>query len=35
VKVLADGQLSAIVMESNTDLGGDNAMTYSGFAGIP
>ena len=35
VKVVADGQLSAIVMELNTDLGGDNAMTYSGFAGGP
>jgi hypothetical protein len=35
VKVVADGQLAAIVMELNTELGGDNAMTYSGFPGTP
>ena len=35
VKVVADGQLTAIVMELNGELGGDNAMTYSGFAGTP
>jgi len=35
VKVVADGQLTAIVMEFNAEIGGDNAMTYSGFAGTP
>jgi hypothetical protein len=35
VKLVADEPLAAIVMELNTELGGDNAMTYSGFAGSP
>jgi hypothetical protein len=35
VKVVADGQLTAIVMELNNEIGGDNAMTYSGFAATP
>jgi hypothetical protein len=33
VTVNANGLVSAIVMELNTTIGGDNAMIYTGFPG--